>query len=105
MREAFEAWAQRNGQLTRRREDRPDEYLVYETQRRWLIWQAALAHGAAVAEAKPGIHKPAGDEQAIRAQVLNEVLDAVRDQASRPQAEQLEQLIAHLKQQPAPVAG
>lgn len=104
MREAFEAWAQRNGQLTRRREDRPDEYLVYETQKRWLIWQAALAHGAAMAESKPSIHKPA-DEQAIRAQVLNEVLDAVRGQAPRGQAQQLEQVIEHLKQQPATVAG
>jgi hypothetical protein len=104
MREAFEAWAQRNGQLTRRREDRPDEYLVYETQKRWLIWQAALAHGAAAAEAKPGIHKPA-DEHAIRSQVLDEVLHAVRGQAPRPQAEQLEQVIEQLKQQPATVAG
>jgi hypothetical protein len=104
MREAFEAWAQRNGQLTRRREDRPDEYLVYETQKRWLIWQAALSHGAAMAEAKPTIHKPA-DEQTIRAQVLDEVLDAVRGQAPRSQAAQLEQVIETLKQQPVPVAG
>jgi hypothetical protein len=104
MREAFEAWAQRNGQLTRRREDRPDEYLVYETQKRWLIWQAALAHGAAVAEAKPTIHK-AADEQSIRTQVLDEVLDAVREKTPRQQAEQLEQVIENLKQQPVPVAG
>jgi hypothetical protein len=104
MREAFEAWAQRNGQLIRRREDRPDEYLVYETQKRWLIWQAALAHGAAAAEAKPSIHKPA-DEQQIRSQVLDEVLDAVREKTPRQQAEQLEQVIVNLKQQAVPVAG
>ena len=46
MRNAFEAWAQREGHIVRRREDKPEEYLVYETQRRWVIWQAALAHGA-----------------------------------------------------------
>jgi hypothetical protein len=50
MRTAFEAWAQRDGHIVRRREDKPDEYLVYETQRRWMIWQAALAHGATTAE-------------------------------------------------------
>jgi hypothetical protein len=104
MREAFEAWAQRNGQLTRRREDRPDEYLVYETQKRWLIWQAALSHGAALAEAMPTIHKTK-DEQSIRTQVLDEVLDAVRGTAPRSQAVQLEQVIETLKQQPASVAG
>ena len=83
MREAFEAWAQRDGHITRRREDKPDEYLVFETQRRWVIWQAALAHGQAAAESG----KPAGkraqsaarapaDEAMVRARVLNEVLDA-----------------------------
>ena len=41
MRNAFEAWAQRDGHIVRRREDKPDEYLVFETQRRWVIWQAA----------------------------------------------------------------
>jgi hypothetical protein len=53
MRSAFEAWAQRDGHIVRRREDKPEEYLVYETQRRWVIWQAALAHGAKTAEAAP----------------------------------------------------
>ena len=83
MREAFEAWAQRDGHITRRREDKPDEYLVFETQRRWVIWQAALAHGQATAESG----KPAGkraqaaakapaDEALVRARVLNEVLDS-----------------------------
>jgi hypothetical protein len=53
MRSAFEAWAQRDGHIVRRREDKPEEYLVYETQRRWVIWQAALAHGAKTADAAP----------------------------------------------------
>jgi hypothetical protein len=85
MRSAFEAWAQRDGHIVRRREDKPDEYLVYETQRRWVIWQAALAHGAKAAadqpskfagqpgaQAEPGV----ADEAAVRNRVLNEVLDA-----------------------------
>jgi hypothetical protein len=87
MRSAFEAWAQRDGHIVRRREDKPDEYLVYETQRRWVIWQAALAHGARAAAEQPS--KFAGqqggesqetptvaDEAAVRNRVLNEVLDA-----------------------------
>ena len=40
MRPAIEAWAQRDGHIVRRREDKPDEYLIFETQRRWVIWQA-----------------------------------------------------------------
>ncbi|MEH6437963.1 hypothetical protein [Massilia sp. DD77] len=85
MRNAFEAWAQREGHIVRRREDKPEEYLVYETQRRWVIWQAALAHGAKTAaeapakfvkepEAKPIAIAP--DEASVRNRVLNEVLDA-----------------------------
>lgn len=83
MRTAFEAWAQREGHITRRREDKPEEYLVYETQRRWVIWQAALTHGAkAAAEAPSKFTKEAQapavtqDEAAVRNRVLNEVLDA-----------------------------
>lgn len=82
MRTAFEAWAQREGHITRRREDKPEEYLVYETQRRWVIWQAALTHGAkAAAEAPSKFAKEAQpavthDEAAVRNRVLNEVLDA-----------------------------
>jgi hypothetical protein len=90
MRSAFEAWAQKDGHIVRRREDKPEEYLVYETQRRWLIWQAALEHGKApagrksVKEAgeKVGTRtatRPqaiASDEATVRNQVLNEVLDA-----------------------------
>ncbi|MCA1857882.1 hypothetical protein LE190_18415 [Massilia oculi] len=84
MRTAFEAWAQREGHITRRREDKPEEYLVYETQRRWVIWQAALTHGAkAAAEAPSRFAKDAGqkpaltqDEATVRNRVLNEVLDA-----------------------------
>lgn len=96
MRNAFEAWAQRDGHIVRRREDKPEEYLVFETQRRWVIWQAALAHGkAATALPKPPAAKPAHndvaavsaqqslqaspDEAAMRNRVLNEVLDAFSD--------------------------
>ena len=83
MRSAFEAWAQREGHIVRRREDKPEEYLVFETQRRWVIWQAALAHGAKTAadtpskfakDATPAAIAP--DEAAVRNRVLNEVLDA-----------------------------
>jgi hypothetical protein len=92
MRTAFEAWAQKEGQIVRRREDKPDEYLVYETQRRWLIWQAALEHGkspsgrkstakeaGATISARSSLQRPqamAADDAAVRTQVLNEVLDA-----------------------------
>lgn len=82
MRNAFEAWAQRDGHIVRRREDKPDEYLVYETQRRWMIWQAALVHGAQEASlpakftAERIANMPA-EEAAIRERVLNEVLDAI----------------------------
>src|SRR3954469_21800576 len=100
MRTAFEAWAQRDGHIVRRREDKPEEYLVFETQRRWVIWQAALAHGkSAAATAKTPAAKPAvkevaaepgratgqkalqatPDEAAMRNRVLNEVLDAFSD--------------------------
>ena len=96
MRNAFEAWAQRDGHIVRRREDKPEEYLVFETQRRWVIWQAALAHGktAAAAAPKSPAAKPAHkevaasaqtslqavpDETAMRNRVLNEVLDAFSD--------------------------
>jgi hypothetical protein len=91
MRSAFEAWAQRDGHIVRRREDKPDEYLVFETQRRWVIWQAALAHGKATATSKFAKSKAAADvaapaeakaaaiapdEASVRNRVLNEVLDA-----------------------------
>jgi hypothetical protein len=96
MRNAFEAWAQRDGHIVRRREDKPDEYLVFETQRRWVIWQAALAHGKSAAAtpkaaagksaAKEAAPEPAQkalsttpDEVAMRNRVLNEVLDAFSD--------------------------
>ena len=100
MRNAFEAWAQRDGHIVRRREDKPDEYLVFETQRRWVIWQAALAHGKSAAAtaksasqkakepaaeaARSGAQQPvtaqvAPDEAAVRNRVLNEVLDAFSD--------------------------
>jgi hypothetical protein len=95
MRNAFEAWAQRDGHIVRRREDKPDEYLVFETQRRWVIWQAALAHGKSAAATPKASAKPAAkeaapatvqkalsatpDEAAMRNRVLNEVLDAFSD--------------------------
>ena len=86
MRSAFEAWAQRDGHIVRRREDKPEEYLVYETQRRWVIWQAALAHGAKAAEDTPSkfaaeqqVKPVQADEAAVRNRVLNEVLDAFSD--------------------------
>jgi hypothetical protein len=95
MRNAFEAWAQRDGHIVRRREDKPDEYLVFETQRRWVIWQAALAHGKSTAATPKAVAKPAAkeaapamaqkplsatpDEAAMRNRVLNEVLDAFSD--------------------------
>lgn len=103
MRSAFEAWAQKDGHIVRRREDKPEEYLVYETQRRWLIWQAALEHGKTPAgrkSAKEAVDKGsartatatatatrpqaiASDEAAVRAQVLNEVLDSLSALKSR----------------------
>lgn len=90
MRTAFEAWAQRDGHIVRRREDKPDEYLIFETQRRWVIWQAALTHGKttgktakAAASAKaaraPQAADISSDEAAVRNKVLNEVLDAFTD--------------------------
>ncbi|MES2129313.1 MAG: hypothetical protein V4463_18750 [Pseudomonadota bacterium] len=100
MRNAFEAWAQRDGHIVRRREDKPDEYLVFETQRRWVIWQAALAHGKSAAAttkyaaqktvaketaaepvraSAPKVTAIVPDEAAVRNKVLNEVLDAFSD--------------------------
>lgn len=95
MRNAFEAWAQRDGHIVRRREDKPEEYLVFETQRRWVIWQAALAHGKTAAATPKPASKAASkeaatdtvrasapssaDESAVRNRVLNEVLDAFSD--------------------------
>ena len=87
MRSAFEAWAQKDGQIVRRREDKPEEYLVYETQRRWLIWQAALEHGkspsgrksAREATARAASQRPQAigvADAEVRNEVLNEVLDA-----------------------------
>jgi hypothetical protein len=109
MRSAFEAWAQRDGHIVRRREDKPEEYLVYETQRRWLIWQAALTHGAQVAaEAAPKFAAPKDapapkapsaiqDEAAVRARVLNEVLDAFSQLDESAGLEGMVKLIQGLK--------
>ena len=102
MRQAFEAWAQRDGHIVRRREDKPDEYLVFETQRRWLIWQAALTHGQKALEAQ---HKPEGDqpqklqadEAAVRNRVLNEVLDAFSELDDNAGVEGIIKVIQSLK--------
>ncbi|MCQ6468389.1 hypothetical protein NPN14_24480, partial [Vibrio parahaemolyticus] len=86
MRTAFEAWAQRDGHIVRRREDKPDEYLIFETQRRWVIWQAALTHGKTATKPRVSAAEKAAkaqrslemssDEATVRNKVLNEVLDA-----------------------------
>ena len=114
MRNAFEAWAQRDGHIVRRREDKPDEYLVYETQRRWVIWQAALTHGgqtaaeapsrfaapqparAAEAPRAPAV-QPDAAEAAMRNRVLNEVLDAFGELDKNAGIEGVFQVIQRLK--------
>jgi len=112
MRTAFEAWAQREGHITRRREDKPEEYLVYETQRRWVIWQAALTHGAKTAaeapskfakvpEAAPGVTQ---DEAAVRNRVLNEVLDAFSELDEAAGMEGVLKVIQSLKKKQKDVA-
>ncbi|QJD98740.1 hypothetical protein HH212_00690 [Massilia forsythiae] len=105
MRQAFEAWAQRDGHIVRRREDKPDEYLVFETQRRWLIWQAALAHGQKAAADAPQKFAPAegqpqkmlADEAAVRNRVLNEVLDAFSELDDNAGVEGIVKVIQNLK--------
>ena len=105
MRSAFEAWAQRDGHIVRRREDKPEEYLVYETQRRWVIWQAALAHGAKTAAETPSKFAPGEgapkavqpDEAAVRNRVLNEVLDAFSDMDDTAGIEGVLKVIQSLK--------
>jgi hypothetical protein len=108
MRQAFEAWAQRDGHIVRRREDKPEEYLVYETQRRWMIWQAALTHGAKVVDAQhaeqaqnfaPADKVPVmlADEAAVRNRVLNEVLDAFSELDENAGVEGIVRVIQSLK--------
>jgi hypothetical protein len=109
MRQAFEAWAQRDGHIVRRREDKPEEYLVYETQRRWLIWQAALTHGAKAADAQQAqaaqkfapVEEKApvmlADEAAVRNRVLNEVLEAFSELDESAGIEGLVRVIQNLK--------
>jgi hypothetical protein len=120
MRNAFEAWAQRDGHIVRRREDKPEEYLVYETQRRWVIWQAALAHGQQASDAakpaaapapavRPAVRPPeqvrasvrpdatVSDEAAVRNSVLNEVLDAFSELDENAGMEGLLKVIQSLK--------
>ena len=111
MRQAFEAWAQRDGHIVRRREDKPEEYLVYETQRRWMIWQAALTHGAQVMDAQHAQQEPQAqsfaptdkvpvilaDEAAVRNRVLNEVLEAFSELDENAGVEGLVRVIQNLK--------
>src|SRR5881398_1448538 len=103
MRQAFEAWAQRDGHIVRRREDKPEEYLVYETQRRWLIWQAALTHGQKAIEASSTPASAAqpqamlADEASVRNRVLNEVLDAFSELDDNAGVEGLVKVIQSLK--------
>jgi hypothetical protein len=103
MRQAFEAWAQRDGHIIRRREDKPEEYLVFETQRRWLIWQAALTHGQKANEAQQKGNEAGqpqailADEAAVRNRVLNEVLDAFSELDDDAGIEGLIKVIQSLK--------
>ncbi|MGB9107048.1 MAG: hypothetical protein WCC39_00035 [Telluria sp.] len=109
MRQAFEAWAQRDGHIVRRREDKPEEYLVYETQRRWLIWQAALAHGSKAVDAQQAqqvqkfapaedkVPSMLADEAAVRNRVLNEVLDAFSELDESAGVEGIVRVIQSLK--------
>jgi hypothetical protein len=122
MRNAFEAWAQRDGHIVRRREDKPEEYLVYETQRRWVIWQAALAHGQQASEANRAAAAPAAkpavpvrasirpdpqlaDEAAVRNSVLNEVLDAFSELDENAGMEGLLKVIQSLKKKQKAMAA
>jgi|SRR5471032_2925427 len=134
MRTAFEAWAQRDGHIVRRREDKPEEYLVFETQRRWVIWQAALEHGKTPAGRKSAAQKETvgdkagnsarsglqrapiinADEAMVRNQVLNEVLDAFSSLDGETAMEDILKVIQSLKKQkkdeaeertPTPVAS
>ncbi len=115
MRAAFEAWAQKDGHIVRRREDKPDEYLVFETQRRWVIWQAALAHGKAPGGRKTAAQKEAEAQEkakqavqrapaiaqadaAVRNQVLNEVLDAFSSLGGAGGLDDILKVVQSLKQ-------
>lgn len=85
MREAFEVWAEREGQIVRRREDKPEAYLVFGTQRQWQIWQAALENcassvvGSAINQSGVSTSSalPANEAE-IRQRVLDEVLAACK---------------------------
>jgi hypothetical protein len=123
MRSAFEAWAQRDGHIVRRREDKPEEYLVFETQRRWVIWQAALEHGKTPAGRKSAAQKGAAaaektvaarspnlqrapeitqDQALVRNQVLNEVLDAFSHLGGQSGMEDILKVIQSLKKDDQP---
>jgi hypothetical protein len=107
MRTTFEVWAQGDGHIVRRREDKPEEYLIFETQRRWVIWQAALTHGKTAGKAaKAGAQKTAraarapaisADEATLRNQVLNEVLDAFTSMGGSDGMEGIVKVVQELK--------
>ena len=123
MRTAFEAWAQKDGHIVRRREDKPEEYLVFETQRRWVIWQAALTHGKPAAKAgsartvagnapgtpaRPAIRRApelASNEAAMRNRVLNEVLDAFSDLDGEAGMDGIVKVIQSLKKSQKAIAA
>lgn len=99
MRSAFEAWAQQYGYPVRRREDKSEEYLMAETQRRWVIWQAAVdSDPPAVAAPRA---QSAGDESTLRIRVLNEVLDAIEKAGVTTGVQGLIEVVKRLKEKPA----
>lgn len=53
--ERFETWALANGFRTELRDDveSPDTYFRYETEQRWIVWQAATATTQPVAAPEP----------------------------------------------------
>eukprot|EP01030_Chromulinospumella_sphaerica_P016787 gene16787-16603_t len=100
MRAAFEAWAQKYGNIT---------------QRRWVIWQAALAHGKAPGGRKTAAQKEAEAQEkakqavqrapaiaqadaAVRNQVLNEVLDAFSSLGGAGGLDDILKVVQSLKQ-------
>lgn len=104
MRTAFEAWALQDDQIVRRREDKPDEYLIFETQRRWIIWQAALTYGKVAKKSTSRAVAPTLDsfasEAVMRNLVLNEVLDALTELDDNAAMDGILKVIQGLKKRP-----
>jgi len=89
MRSSFEAWALSKGHIVRRRENKPEEYLFADTERCWMIWQAASTYGKTGTPQSLKVtgqqHAPTAsqrlahltsDEASVRNDVLNELLTA-----------------------------